>query len=78
MLWELDQLFLKKDFKLPKWCLGPIQTHLEAFLGFLGKTKMKLRQNLDLDKTVVLSCPIVDRKSVAASSGDLQWQPAPR
>ena len=45
MLWELDQLFIKrhhtKDLKWTKFGSGPIQTGLEAFLGFLGKTKIK-------------------------------------
>ena len=30
-----------KDLKFTYLCLGPIQTQLEAFLGFLSKTKMK-------------------------------------
>ena len=44
-----DQLSIRqhphKDLKWTKLCLGPIQTCLEAFLGFLGKTKKKLTQN---------------------------------
>ena len=45
MLWDLHQLCIKrhhyKDLKWTKFCLGPIHTCLEAFLGFLGKTKIK-------------------------------------
>ena len=58
-----------KDLKLTKMCLGPIQTHLETFLGFLGKIKMKAYTKL----TFVMCCQIVDRKSVAPSSGDFRW-----
>ena len=53
-----------KDLKLTKLCLGPIQTGFEAFLGFLGKTKMKAYTKL----TVVVCCQIVARKSVAPPS----------
>ena len=54
--WELDQLFLKrhnhKYLKLRKLFLGPIQTRLIAFLGLLGKTKVKAYTNL----TIVMCC----------------------
>ena len=50
---------------------GPIQTRLEAFLGFLVKTKMKAYRKL-------MCCQIVARKSVAPSSGYFQRRPAPR
>ena len=73
--WTQDQLFIKrhhhKDLKLTK--LGPIQTCLEAFLGFLGKTKMKAYKKL----TVVLCCQIIDRKSVAPSSGNFRRRKVP-
>ena len=76
--WTQDQLSIRrhphKDLKLTKLCVGPIQTRLEAFLGFLGKTKMKAYTKL----TVVMCCQIVARKSVAPSSGDFWWRPAPR
>ena len=43
--WTQDQLSIRRhpyeDFKCTKLCFGPIQTRSEAFLGFLGKTKMK-------------------------------------
>ena len=43
--WTQDQLSIGRhpheDLKCTKLCLGPIQTRSEAFLGFLGKTKMK-------------------------------------
>ena len=78
ILWKLDQLFVKrhhhKDLKWTKLFLGPIQTCLEAFLGFLSKNKMKAYTKL----TVVMCCQIVDRKSVAPSSGDFRRRPAPR
>ena len=44
----------------------PIQTCLEALLGFLVKNKMKSYTKL----TVVMCGKIVARKSVAPSSGD--------
>ena len=73
-----DQLSIRihphTDWKWTKLCLGPIQTCLEAFLGFLGKTKMKAYTKL----TVVMCCQIVARKSVAPSSGDFRRRPAPR
>ena len=72
MWWELDQLFINrhhyKDLKWTKLCLGPIKTCLEAFLGFLDKTKIKAYTKL----TVVMCCQIFDRKSVAPSSGDFR------
>ena len=60
-----------------KWTelyLGPIQRRLEAFLGFLVKTKMKAYKKL----TVVMCCQIVGRKSVAPSSGDFRRQGSPQ
>ena len=45
--------------------------NLEAFLVFLEKKKTEKKL------TVVLWCQIVDRNSVAPSSGDLQQRPAP-
>ena len=78
MLWELDKLFIKrhhqKDLKWTKLCLGPLQTRLEAFVGFLGKTKMKAYTKL----TVVMGCQIVARKSVVPSRGNFRRRPAPR
>ena len=72
ILWELYQLFIKrhhhKDLKGAKLCLGLIQTRLKAFVGFLGKSKIKAYTKL----TVVMCCQIVDKKSVghlAAISG---------
>ena len=40
--------------------------YLEAFLGFLVKTKMKAYTKL----AVVMCCPICDRRSLAPSSGN--------
>ena len=61
--WTQDQLCKRrqphKDLKLTKLCLGPIQTCLEAYLGFLAKTKMKAYTKL----TFVMCCQIVARKS---------------
>ena len=51
-----------------------MQTCLEAFLGFLAKTKMKAYTKL----TVVMCCQIVARKSVAPSSGNFRRRSAPR
>ena len=48
--------------------LGPIETYLERFLGFLVQTKMKAYTKL----TVVMGCPICDRRSVAPSSGNFR------
>ena len=66
---KLDMLFIKrhhhKDLKWTKLCLGPIETCLEAFLGFLGNTKVKAYTKLN----VVMCCQIFYRKSVAPSSG---------
>ena len=49
MGWTQDQLLIgrhpHKDLKWTELCLGPIQTRLEAFLGFLVKPKWKLTQN---------------------------------
>ena len=55
-------------------CLGPIQTSLEALLGFLVKTKMKAYTKL----TVVMCCQIVARNSIASSSGYFRRRPPPR
>ena len=75
--WTQDRLFIRrqphKDLKWA-WSLCPIQTRLEAFLGFLVKTKMKAYTKL----TVVMCCQIVARKSVAPSSGDFRQRSAPR
>ena len=52
--WELDQLCMKKKpsmFEMNKIIFRP---HLEAFLGFLAKTKMKAETKL----TVVMCCQI--------------------
>ena len=43
-------------------------------MGFLVKIKMKAYKKL----IVVMCCQIVARKSVAPSSGDFLWRPAPR
>ena len=48
-----------KDLKSTELCFGPIQRHLEAFLGFLVEIKMKAYKKL----TVVMCCQIVARKS---------------
>ena len=76
--WTQDQLSIRRhpheDLKSTKLCWGPIQTRSAAFLGFLGKTKMKAYTQL----TVVMCSQIVARKSVAASSGNFRQQPAPR
>ena len=49
MGWTRDQLYIgrhpHKDLKGTELCLGPIQRRLEAFLGFLVKTKMKAYKN---------------------------------
>ena len=76
--WTRDQLCIRQHpynyLKWTKLCLGPNQTRLEAFLGFLAKTKMKAYTNL----TVVVCCQIVASKSVAPASDDLRWRPAPQ
>ena len=70
--WTWDRLSIKrhphKDLKWTKLSLGTIQTRLEAFLGFLVKTRMKAYTKL----TDVMCCQIVARKSVAPSSGDFR------
>ena len=75
--WTQDQLSIGrhplKDLKWTELCLGPIQTRLEVFLGFLVKTKMKAYKKL-----TVTCCQIVARKSLALSSGNFRRQPAPR
>ena len=75
--WTQDQLSIgrhpRKDLKWTELGLGPIQTRLEGFLGFLVKTKMKVYTKL----TVVMCYQIVSRKSVAPSSGDFRWRSAP-
>ena len=75
--WTPAQLCIRrhphKDLKWTKLCLGPIQTCLEAFLGFLAKTKMKAFTKL----TVVMCCQIIARKSVAPYSGDFRRRLAP-
>ena len=74
--WTQDQLSIRRhpneDLKYTKLCLGPIQTRSEAFLGFLGKTKMKAYRKL----TIVMYCQIVAKKSVAPFSGDFWRRPA--
>ena len=76
--WTQDQLSIRRhpynDLKWTKLGLGPIQTRLEAIVGFLVKTKIKAHTKL----TVVMCCQIVTRKSVAPSSGDFRQRPAPR
>ena len=76
--WTQDQLSIgrhpHKYLKLTELCLGPIQTRLEASLGFLVKTKMKAYTKL----TVVMCCQIVDRTCVAPYSGNFWRRPAPR
>ena len=76
--WTQDHLSIgrhpHKDLKLTELCLGPIQRRLEAFLGFLVKTKMKAYKKL----TIVMCCQVVARKSVAPSSGDFRRRSAPR
>ena len=72
-------LFLASAEGLGLWlrlflCLGLIQTHLQAFLCFLVKTKINAYTKL----TVVMYGQIVARKSVAPSSGDFRRGPAPR
>ena len=47
MWWELEQLFIKRHtIKIWNELKGPIQTRLEALLGFLGKTKIKAYKKL--------------------------------
>ena len=53
-----------KDLKKTKLCIGPILTRLEAFLGFLVKTKMKAYTKL----TIAMCCQIFTRRSLAAIS----------
>ena len=76
--WRQDQLSIRRppheDLKCTKLCLGPIETHSEAFLGFLAKTKTKAYTKL----MVVMCCQIVARKSVAPSSSNFWRQLAPR
>ena len=76
--WTRDQLCIRRQpHKYLKWtklCLGPNQTCLEAFLGFLAKTKMKAYTNL----TVEVCSQIVARKSVAPASGNFWRRPVPR
>ena len=76
--WTRDQLCIRRHpheyLKWTKLCLGPNQTRLEAFLGFLAKTKMKSYTN----QTVVVCCQIVARKSVAPASSDFRRRPVPR
>ena len=75
--WTRDRLCIRRQpHKNLKWAygLGPIQTCLEAFLGFLVQTKMKAYTKL----TVVMCCQIVAMKSVAPSSGDFRRRSAPR
>ena len=76
--WTQNQLSIRrhphKDLKWTKIFLGPIQTDLEAFLGFLGQTKMTAY----IKRTVVMCCQIVTGKSVAPSSGDFRRQPEQR
>ena len=75
--WTQDQLSLRRhpheDLKCTKLCLAPIQTSSEAFLGFLGKTKMKAYTKL----TVVTRCQIVAKRSETPSSGNFWRRPAP-
>ena len=73
---KAGSLYEDKPHKDLKWAysLGPIQTRLEAFLGFLVKTKMKAYTKL----TDLMCCQIVARKSVAPSSGDFRRRSAPR
>ena len=69
-----DRLSIRRQHhKDLKWVssLGPIQTRLEAVLGFLVKTKMKAYTKL----TVVMCCQIGARKP---SSGDFPQRSAPR
>ena len=63
-----------EDLKCTELNLGPIQTRSDAFLGFLGKTKMKAYTKL----TVVMCCQIVARKSVAQCSGNFRRRTAPK
>ena len=49
--------------KLSKWDYVPVQTRLEAFLGFLFKTKIKTYTKL----TVVMCCQMVATKPVTPS-----------
>ena len=48
----------------------PNSDTLRDIFGLLDKTKIKAATKL----TVVMGYQIVDRKSVAPSSGDFQWQ----
>ena len=76
--WTQVQLSIRRhpyeDLKCTKLCLDPNQTCSEAFLGFLGKIKMKAYTKL----TVVICCQIVARKSVAPSSSNFWRRPALR
>ena len=63
-VWNMSKL----SKKLCNTLKGPIQTRLEEFLGFPGKTKIKAYTYL----TFVVWCQIVDRKAVAPSSRGLR------
>jgi hypothetical protein len=62
LLKETTRHVLKKTKKN----LDSSYTCLEAFLGFLVQTKMKVYTKL----TVGMCCPICDRRSLAPSSGN--------
>ena len=70
MGWTQDQLRIRRHPH--KLCLGPAQTRLEAFLGFLAKTRLKAYTKL----IFVMCCQIIARKFVAPSSADFRRQPA--
>ena len=53
-----------KDLKLTQLCGSHIQTRLEAFSGFFGKTKMKA----DTKLIVVMCCQLFDRRPVPRQS----------
>ena len=56
--------------KRTKFCLGPIETRLGAFLDFFGKTKIKAYTQM----TVVMCSQIFDRKSVVSNNKKI-WVP---
>ena len=78
MLWQPDQIITKrrhnKNLKWTRLCLGLIKTCLEAFLCFLGKTKMKAFTKLTI---FLYCCQIVNRKSIAPYSGNIRRRQAP-
>ena len=73
-LWPLQFAVYINNKKGTVRGIQPNLDTLRGILGFLGKTKMKAYTKL----TVVMCCQIVDRKSVAPSSGEFWRRPVPR